>query len=288
MSNRIGIVVDTNSGISNEVAKELGIYVIPMPFIIDGEEYYEGVNLTSELFYQKLVNDSDIHTSQPSVGSVCQAYDEVLKEHDYIIHIPMSSSLSKTYETACMIASQDEYAGKVFVVDNKRISVTIEYSVYEAIEMIKKGKSANEIKEFLEKTSEDSSIYLMVDTLKYLKKGGRVTPAAALLGSLLGIKPILQIQGGKLDAFEKCRTAKKAKEIMISQIKKDIENRFGNDVEINVVHVFAQEEIEIFKREVEEIFKDYSINVSSVSFSISCHTGPGVIAITCCKKHDLD
>lgn len=287
-NDKICIVIDTNSGIKEEKAKELGLYVIPMPFIIDGEEYFEGVSLNDETFYSKLMNDSDIHTSQPSIGSVAEIWNQALKDHDYIVHIPMSSSLSKTYESALMLSHNEEYEGKVFVVDNKRISITLEYSVMEALEMIKKGKSAKEIKEFLEATAQDSSIYLMVDTLKYLKKGGRVTPAAALLGSLLGIKPVLQIQGGKLDAFAKCRTAKAAKKIMIEQIKEDIKNRFGEDVVINFVHCNSEEAIKEFLNEAKNEFDSIDENIRSISYSIACHTGPGVIAITCCKKHYFD
>ena len=290
MDNKIAILVDTNSGISSEQAKKLGIHLVPMPFIIDGVEYFEGVNLDSQTFYDKLVNDSEISTSQPSIGVVANIYDDILKEYDYIVHIPMSSALSKTYESAYMLSNQDEYLGKVFVVDNKRISVTIEQSAMEALEMVKVGKSAKEIKEFLEASAKDGSIYLMVDTLKYLKKGGRVTPAAALLGSLLGIKPVLQIDGGKLDAFAKCRTVKSARRMMIEQVKKDIEEKFGNDVIINFVHSFNEEGINEFINEAKQEFNVLQIddNPRNISFSIMCHTGPGVIAITCLKKHHFE
>lgn len=286
MNRNIAVVVDTNSGISNDLAKELGVYVIPMPFIIDGKDYLEGVNLDEETFYQKLMSDSNISTSQPSIGVITEIWDKALEENDYILHIPMSSSLSKCYETCEMLSHQKEYEGKVYIVDNRRISKTLEYSVKEAIELIKRGKTAAEIKLFLEETANDSTIYLMVDTLKYLKKGGRVTPSAALLGTLLGIKPVLQIQGGKLDAFAKCRTIKQAKRIMFNQIKEDIIKRFnGQEVEIVFAEAFSKGEIENFKEEVKQELIDVDENIGKLSYSIICHTGPGVIGIGCCKKH---
>ena len=285
MSYKICVVSDTNSGITDEEAKKLGISIVPMPFIIDGEEYFEGISLDSKTFYEKLVSNAEIHTSQPSIGSTTQIWDEALKKYDYVLHIPMSSALSKTYETAEMLSHQEEYEGKVFVVNNRRISITIKHSVDEALEMIKLGKSAQEIKDFLEATAEDSSIYLMVDTLKYLKKGGRVTPAAALLGSLLGIKPVLQCQGGKLDTFAKCRTIKIAKKTMINQVKEDIKNRFGEDVIINFVYANNLDSIKEFIKEAKQEIPNVVDTPIDVSLSIACHTGPGILAITCCKKH---
>lgn len=287
MKERVGLVVDTNSGIKPDDAKKLGIHVIPMPFIIDGEEFFEGVNLPDDVFYKKLVNDADIHTSQPSSWSITSMWDELLKDYDTLVHIPMSSSLSKTCENCFFLSQKEEYKDKVFVVDNKRISITLEYSAMEALEMIKNGKSAIEVKEFLEQTAQDSSIYLMVDTLKYLKKGGRVTPAAAILGSLLGIKPILQIQGGKLDAFAKCRTVKSARRIMIEQINQDIENKFGKDVVVNIVHCYNSELAYDFLEETKNTLNNVDDKIKTLSYSIACHTGPGVLAITCCKKHNL-
>ena len=289
MSYKIAVVTDTNSGLSNEEAKRLGVSIVAMPFIIDGENYYEGINLDSDTFYNKLMGNSDISTSQPAIGATTDIFDELLKENDYILYIPMSSALSKTCETATMISHQDEYEGKVYVVDNHAISVTLYHSVIEALQLIKLGKSAKEIKEILESTRNDSSIYLMVDTLKFLKKGGRVTPAAALLGSLLGIKPVLEIQGGKLDAFAKCRTIKSAKRIMLDQIKGDITNRFENDAIVYFVESYSNGEIEKYKEEASlEITNEICQNIHKLSFSVTCHTGPGVIAIATCKNHHYE
>lgn len=285
MKKKIGILVDSNAGIRKEEIEKLKIFVLPMPFIIDGEEFFEGVNLDSKEFYEKLVNDANIHTSQPSIGSIQEMYREILKEYEYVLHIPMSSALSKTYETSLMIANDDEFKGKVAVCDNHMISITIYQSVLEAIELIELGKDVFEIKDILESIKDDCSIYLMVDTLKYLKKGGRITPAAAILGSLLGIKPVLQIQGGKLDAFSKCRTTKSAKKVMIEQIKKDIETRFGDEYIVYIVECYSNGEINNFLEEAKQELNNVEEQIEKLSFSIACHTGPGVLAIGCCKKH---
>lgn len=206
---RTAIVTDSNSGITQIQARELGVFVLPMPFTINGQDYYEDINLTQREFYEKLKDGSDISTSQPSPESVTNLWDEILKDYDQIAHIPMSSGLSGSCQTALMLA--EDYEGKVEVVNNQRISVTQRQSVLDARQMAERGKTAGEIKEYLEATKFDSSIYIMLDTLKYLKKGGRITPAAAALGTLLKLKPVLQIQGEKLDAFAKARTVKQAK-----------------------------------------------------------------------------
>ncbi len=220
----VAIVTDSNSGISQAEAKELGIYVIPMPFLVDGKLYFEDVDMNKEQFYHFLENDADLSTSQPSPGDVMDLWDKLLKEYDEIVHIPMSSGLSASCSTAMGLAR--DYDGKVQVVDNQRISVTMQQSVMDAKHLVAAGKSAAQIKEILEKEALESSIYLMVDTLKYLKKGGRITPAAALLGSALNLKPILQIQGDKLDAYKKVRGVKAAKKNMLEAMKKDVEDRF--------------------------------------------------------------
>lgn len=216
---RTAIVTDSNSGITQIQAKELGVFVLPMPFTINGQDYYEDINLTQREFYEKLKDGSDISTSQPSPESVTNLWDEILKDYDQIAHIPMSSGLSSSCQTALMLA--EDYEGKVEVVNNQRISVTQRQSVLDARQMAERGKTAGEIKEYLEATKFDSSIYIMLDTLKYLKKGGRITPAAAALGTLLKLKPVLQIQGEKLDAFAKARTVRQAKSIMIESMKND-------------------------------------------------------------------
>lgn len=285
---KVVVVTDSNSGITQAQAKELGIKVLPMPFMIDGETYFEEITLSQEEFYQKLAQKADISTSQPSPDSIMQLWDELLNECDEIVHIPMSSGLSGSCQTAAMLAQ--DYEGKVYVVNNQRISVTQKRSVYDALELAKVGKSGSEIKEILEKDKFNSSIYIMIDTLYYLKKGGRVTPAAAALGTLLKIKPVLQIQGEKLDAFAKARTINQAKSIMISAIKSDIEKRFGgispdNQIYLSIAHTQNEEAANILKQELQEQFPDYPIiSVDPLSLSVSCHIGPGSLAIACCKK----
>ena len=229
---KVAIITDSNSGITQAQAKELGIYVLPMPFMIDGKEFFEDINLTQREFYEKLKDGSDISTSQPSPESVMNLWDTVLKEYDQIVHIPMSSGLSSSYQTANMLAQ--DYEGKVEVVNNQRISVTQRQSALDAKELAARGWDAKRIKEKLEEMKFESSIYITVDTLKYLKKGGRITPAAAALGTLLRIKPVLQIQGEKLDAFAKARTMKQAKSIMITAMTRDFEERFRNPGGANI------------------------------------------------------
>ena len=212
----IAVLTDSNSGITQEQAKKLGVYVIPMPFFIDGQQYFEGINLTQEEFYEKLKNDADISTSQPSVGELQDEWDKLLKEYDEIVFIPMSSGLSGTCQTAAMLS--DDYDGKVQVVNNQRISVTMRQSVLDAKLLVSKGYSAAQIKEVLEREKMQSSIYITLETLKYLKKGGRITPAAAAIGTVLNLKPVLQLQGEKLDAFSKTRGKNSAKKIMLKAL----------------------------------------------------------------------
>ncbi len=284
--NRVAIITDSNSGITQAEAKELGIFVLPMPFTIDEAEYFEDINLSGEEFYTKLEANADISTSQPSIESVTNLWDEILKEYDQIVHIPMSSGLSGSCSTAMVLAQ--EYEDKVEVVNNQRISVTQRQSVLDAIELVNIGKSANEVKEILEKNKLESSIYIMVDTLKYLKKGGRITPAAAALGTMLRLKPVLQIQGEKLEAFAKAKTVKQAKSIMMNAIHDDIEQRFGGlnamDVSLFVVHSANEEAANRLKEELQEIYPDVSIYVDDLSLSVACHIGPGSLAIAVSRK----
>ena len=285
---KIAIVTDSNSGITQQQAKELGISVLPMPFMIDGETYYEEITLSQDEFYEKLKNNADISTSQPAPESVLAIWDELLKEYDEIVHIPMSSGLSGSCQTAVMLAQ--DYDGRVHVVNNQRISVTQRRSVTDALELAKAGKSGSEIKEILEADKFNSSIYIMIDTLYYLKKGGRITPAAAALGTLLKLKPVLQIQGEKLDAFAKARTVNQAKTIMINAVKNDIEKRFGgispdNQIYLAIAHTCNEDAANILKAELHEQLPDYPIlYVDALSLSVSCHIGPGALAIACCKK----
>lgn len=286
MSN-IAVITDSNSGITQQQAEELGIFVLPMPFMIDGEEYFEGINLTVEEFFEKLKSDKEISTSQPTPESVLSLWDRLLNEgYDEIVHIPMSSGLSSSCQTAIVLA--DDYDGSVQVVNNQRISVTQRQSVLDAIHLAEAGKSAVEIREILEKEKLEASIYIMLDTLTYLKRGGRITPAAAALGNLLRLKPVLQIQGEKLDAFAKARTAKQGKSIMIEAMKKDIHDRFhdneNGDIAIEIAHTENLEAAMELKKELEQVFPGTDIYVDHLSLSVSCHIGPGSLAIACAKK----
>ena len=283
---KIAIVTDSNSGITQAQGKALGIHVIPMPFYINEELFFEDITLSQDEFYQKLAEDADISTSQPSPGDVIELWENLLKDHDEIIHIPMSSALSSSCETAMMLAN--DFDGKVHVIDNQRISITMRQSVLDAIEMAEKGMSASEIEEVLMREKLEASIYITVDTLKYLKKGGRVTPAAAALGTVLNLKPVLQIQGGKLDSFAKVRGMKAAKKTMIEAMKKDIEERFaGKEMHMQIAHTCPEEEAQKWKEELEAKFPGYDIHMDRLSLSVSCHIGPGALAVACCKKIDV-
>lgn len=282
---KIAIVTDSNSGITQEMGKTMGIHVIPMPFFIDGELFLEDITLTQEEFYKRLGDNSDISTSQPSPGEVMECWDELLKEYDEIVHIPMSSGLSSTCHAAQSLSQ--EYDGKVCVVDNQRISVTQKQSVEDAITLREAGKSAAEIKEILEAEKLQASIYITVDTLKYLKKGGRITPAAAALGTVLNLKPVLQIQGDKLDAFSKVRGWKAAKRTMLKAIEKDLEERFSEvreDMVLGMAYTCSKEEAQEWKQEIAEKFPEYEIVEGPLSLSVACHIGPGAMAVTCMKK----
>ena len=285
---KIAIVTDSNAGITQlEAGKLKNVFVIPMPFTIDGEEYFEDINLTQEEFYQKLTDDADISTSQPSIGYITELWDKLLKEYDYVLHIPMSSALSMSCETAKNFANG--YDGKVLVIDNKRISVTQKQSVYDAQALISQGKTAQEIKEILEETALDSSIYIMVDTLKYLKKGGRITPAAAAIGTLLRIKPVLQIQGGKLDRFAKAVNDKVAVTRMIDAIKKDLDTRFKDlkergEMELFVAYTNCLDKAQAFAKKIQEEIPDVKLtHMDPLSLSVSCHIGSGSLAVACCR-----
>ncbi len=283
---KVAIITDSNSGITQEEGKQLGIRIVPMPFMINGEEYLEDITLTQQEFYAKLGEGSDISTSQPSPESIMALWDEVLEEYDEIVHIPMSSGLSGSCQTAMMLA--EDYDGKVEVVNNQRISVTQRQSALDAKELAAKGMCAAEIKEKLEAVKFDSSIYITLDTLKYLKKGGRITPAAAALGTLLRLKPVLTVQGEKLDAFAKARTMKQAKSIMVAAITKDLEERFGDrtgkNVHLEVAHTDNQEEADEFAKELRELFPATGeIVIAPLSLSVSCHIGPGSLAVACSK-----
>ena len=283
---KVAIMTDSNSGITQAEGKELGITVLPMPFYIDNEMYYEDIDLTQGEFYERLKSDCEIKTSMPLVGDVTDKWDELLKDYDEIVYIPMSSGLSSSCETAIML-SQD-YDGRVCVVNNQRISVTMRQSVLDAMSLRDQGKTAEEIKNILEEKKFESSIYIMLDTLYYLKKGGRITPAAAALGTLLKLKPVLQIQGDKLDAFAKARTAKQGKSIMLETIKKDFMEKYndpeGKDMHIEIAYSYDIDAAEKFKEEIQAEFPNHDIVVNPLSLSVACHIGPGAIAVAYSKK----
>ncbi len=283
---RVAIVTDSNSGITQKKGGELGISVLPMPFTIDGETFYEDISLTQEEFYERLAAGADISTSQPTAGDVIDLWKRLLKEYDTVVHIPMSSGLSGSCETAIMLA--EDFDGRVQVVNNQRISVTMRQSVLDAVGLAERGRTAVEIREILERERMESSIYIMLDTLKYLKKGGRITPAAAALGTILNLKPVLQIQGEKLDAFTKARNIRQGKRAMIDAMKRDIETRFSDGseqpVHLEMAYTFDREVAESFKAEVAEQFPGYDIHIDPLSLSVSCHIGPGALAVACSKK----
>lgn len=284
---KVAIMTDSNSGISQKEAESLGITVLPMPFNIGEETYFEDISLTQEEFYARLQEGADISTSQPSPQSVMETWDKLLTEYDEIVHIPMSSGLSGSCQTAMMLASEEAYEDKVFVVDNQRISVTQRQSVMDAIMLAEQGKSAKEIHDILFEDKFHSSIYIMLDTLYYLKKGGRITPAAAALGTLLKLKPVLQIQGEKLDAFAKARTSNQGKSIMINAIKNDIQNRFGgsnDNVHFEIAYTYDIEAANAWKEEVEKAFPGCEAHMDPLSLSVACHIGPGALAIAVCQK----
>ena len=284
---RIAIITDSNSGITQKQGQELGIFVVPMPFMIDGEDFFEDINLTQAQFYEKLADDAKVSTSQPAPDALMTLWDKVLKDYEQIIYIPMSSGLSGSCQSATMIA-REEYDGKVFVIDNQRISVTQRQSAIDARDMAQAGLSAEAIRDKLMETKMDSSIYIMLDTLYYLKKGGRITPAAAALGTLLRLKPVLQIQGEKLDAFAKARTSAQGKSIMINAIKSDIENRFGG-MEAGDFHIAGAYTNNLdlaleWKKEVEEAIPGHEMHLDPLSLSVACHIGPGALAVTVTRK----
>lgn len=286
VSTKIAVVTDSNSGITQREAEELGVFVIPMPFTIDDEEFFEDVNLTQQEFYEKLENNAQVVTSQPSPESVMNMWEKLLSDYEEIVHIPMSSGLSGSCQTAIMLA--EDYDGRVQVVNNQRISVTLRQSCIDAVQLVRQGKNAKEIKEFLEADKFNSSIYIMLDTLEYLKKGGRITPAAAAIGSLLRLKPVLTIQGEKLDAFAKARTSSQGKGMMVSAIYKDMEERFGGadkeNIWLQIAYTKDRKMAEEFWEEIKDKFPGYDIVINPLSLSVACHIGPGALALACCKK----
>lgn len=291
MARKIAVVTDSNSGITQEQAKAAQskgnpLYVLPMPFMINEKTFYEDITLTQEQFYEQLASGADVITSQPTPDSVMQLWDELLQGYDEIVHIPMSSGLSGSCQSALMLA--EDYDGRVQVVNNQRISITQRQSALDALTLIDRGMDAAQIKQFLEADKFNSSIYIMLDTLYYLKKGGRITPAAAALGTILKLKPVLQIQGEKLDAFAKARTVSQGKSIMINAIRNDMEKRFGgvdkDHIWLQMAYTYDLQSANQFKEEVSQAFPGFDIHMDPLSLSVACHIGPGALAVACCVK----
>ena len=282
---KTAVMTDSNSGITPEEGKKIGIYSLPMPVIIEGDVFYEGKNITQEEYYGAMTSGKNVTTSQPSPGDVMDMWDGILKEgYEQVVYIPMSSGLSASCHAAIQLS--EEYDGKVQVVDDHRISVTMRESVLEAKWMANQGMTAEEIKKKLEENAYNSSIYIAVDTLEYLKKGGRVTAAGAAIGAVLNIKPVLTIQGEKLDAFTKVRGMKKAELKMLEAIEEDLNTRFADvdrkQLRLGAAGTFQKQEAadqwynmvkDTFENEIDDIYYD------SLSFSIGCHVGPNAIGI---------
>lgn len=280
---RVAVMTDSNSGITQAQGKKHGITVLPMPFLIDGTEYFEDISITREEFFRYLQQGADVKTSQPMPEALMQQWDALLEEADQILYVPMSGGLSGSAHTAMMLAQS--YDGKVQVVDNHRISCSQKQSVLEAVQLAKLGWDAPSIKAFLEQHAYDASIYIAVDTLKYLKKGGRVTAAGAAIGTVLNIKPVLQIQGEKLDAYAKVRGMKQAQEKMLQAVQEDIENRFsGSTVLIKGAYTCSEEAAQQWKETISQRFPGYLVSLDPLSLSVSCHIGFGSVAIVCMKQ----
>ena len=287
----IAIMTDSNCGIMPAEGEKLGIHVLPMPVIIDGQTYYEGIDITLEQFHEKQISGADITTSQPSPGDVTAMWDDLLRTHDEVVFIPMSSGLSNTCQTASMLAGDEKYSGRVFVVDNHRISVTQAQSVFDAQILAGEGKNGHMIREILEKEALDASIYIAVDTLEYLKKGGRITAAAAAIGTVLKLKPVLTIQGDKLDSFAKTRGMKSAFNTMLDAVKRDIASRFSHLKEQQLLKVgiantlMDPDKFENFRKEMKENFPDMELVYLPLTMSIGTHTGPGALGIGTFRVH---
>lgn len=282
----IGIATDSHSGISQEKAKELGIKVLPMPFYIGEECYFEDISITREEFFEHLNNGQKVSTSQPSPESVMELWREALREYEKLLYIPMSSGLSGSCNTAKMLAEEDEFAGRVFVIDNGRVSTPLYRSILDAMELVEEGYSAEEVKELLEEAKAEMVIYLGVETLEYLKKGGRITPATAALGTLLNIKPVLKFDVGVLETYRKCRGMKKARREMLEAVKNDFETTFNKQYENGEVYLLAassadEETTKEWIEEIQEFFPGMEILSDKLSLGLSCHTGEGALGIGC-------
>ncbi len=283
MSKKVAVVTDSNSGITQAQASDLGIRVIPTPFFINEELYLEDITLTRDEFFKKLDEDAEISTSQPAPGDLLDTWEELLEEYDEIVHIALSSSLSSSYETAAMLSR--DFDGRVQVVNNQRVSVMQKSSVLDALRLVEQGKTAKEIKEILEAEKLNARAYITVDTLKYLKKGGRVTPTAAAIGAVLNIKPVLLVWAEKLDSFAKVRGIKAAKKAMFEAVEQDLaENYAGEDMSVYAISTCNEEDMESWRQEVAERFPQYNVTSEYLSLSVTCHIGPNAIAVAYAKN----
>lgn len=281
MKKQVCILTDTNSGINTKLADKLGVHLVPMPVLIDGETFFEEVTLTQKEFFERLSAGADVSTSQPAIGKLMEIWDMFLAQYEEIVYQPMSSGLSSSYEIAHKLAEEPEYRNRVFVVNNRRISVTLYQAVLEAKSLADLGKSGREILEHLESTGMDASIYVAVNTLEYLKKGGRVTPAGAAIGTVLNIKPVLTIQGGKLDAFKKVRGMNNAVKTMIEAVQNDRATRFADAERLVIRAAYSGDEKngEAWRAEIQKAFPKFKVEKAALPISISCHVGDGAIGL---------
>lgn len=282
----IGIATDSHSGILPEEAKRLGIMVLPMPFYVEDDCYYEEISITREKFFEKLNAGEKVSTSQPSPEAVMQLWRDGLKDYEKLLYIPMSSGLSGAYNTARMLAEETEFETRVLVVDIGRISTPLHRSILDTIELIKDGYSAEKIKEILESEKERMAIYIAVETLEFLKKGGRITPATAAIGTLLNIKPILKLDVGVLETYKKCRGMKKARRDMIEAMKQEFATRFKKEYEKGEVYLMAassadEETTKAWIAEIQDAFPGMDVFCDNLTLGISCHTGEGALGIGC-------
>ena len=288
----IGIITDSHSSISQEEAKKLGIFVLPMPFYIDGRCFYEGVDLTREEFFEKQAAGAEVSTSQPAPAEVMEMWDQALEQFEKVLYMPISSGLSGSYETACIMAQEGKYQGRVLVVDHGQVASPLHRMVLDALELAENGYAAETIREMLEKAGNHMMIYIGVQTLEFLKKGGRITPGAAALGSVFNIKPVLKLETGKLDSFKKCHGLMKAKRTMIEAIKQELETRFSDAWKAGAVHILAassasERETEEWVREIEDAFCGIKVMCDPLSLGVCCHVGPGGLGIGCAVKPEF-
>lgn len=272
------IMTDSNCGMSPQEAKEKGVELVLMPFLVDDNEFFEFGELSYEGFFEKMARGADVKTSQPSPADVTSAWEKALEYAEKIVYIPMSSSLSSSCDTACVLA--EDYDGRVLVVDNKRISINLRNAVEDAIKCREEGLDAESTVEYLNSTADETDIYVSVNTLEYLKKSGRVTPAGAAIGSLLGIKPVLRIHGGKLDAYKKVRGMAAAMNTMLDAVE-EYRNEFlnGEKITIRAAYSGSKEQGELWQQKVAERFPDMEIGLDPLPISISCHVGPDALGI---------